>query len=192
MFRLPGDPIAQALYRVIDVPAVGEYLAHRRAGHQPALGATVTLAGLHVVRVEEERITGIRADVVAIEVGQHKRLEKPAGVRQVPLRGTDVRHGADDVVLDLQWGAEADRLFTNRSVAVSETLLLAFREYCGYGHAASLANVDGRWPAGPEAQRIRGSHWTSDLIRPSQSNSRNRRTVPEIGTPQPTISWHPN
>src|ERR671936_1525250 len=78
------------------------------------------LARLHVVRVEEKRILRIERLVLGHIRREHERLEEPAGVREVPLRGTDVGHRADDVVLRLEWIAEVLGVRSYRCIALTE------------------------------------------------------------------------
>ena len=56
--------LQQIAHRVVHVRAILEHLAHRGPRDEPALRATVTLARLHVVRVEQERVPRIRRDVL--------------------------------------------------------------------------------------------------------------------------------
>jgi hypothetical protein len=96
-----------------------EDLVDRRAGDEAALGAAVALSSLDVVGVEEERVARIRRHIRRFEGREDERLEEPARVGEVPLRGADVRHRADDVVFRLEgstkcFGLSADGVVARR------------------------------------------------------------------------------
>ena len=120
MIRVVADALDQRLQRAVDVRAVREHLGDRGPRDETALRATVTLARLHVVRVEEERVLRVRRDVGRVERREHERLEEPTRVREMPLRRAHVGHRADDVVLDLERRAECFRLRAHPDHAVEK------------------------------------------------------------------------
>jgi hypothetical protein len=59
-----------------------------------------------VIRIEEE-VPAFAIHLVTRPVrAQHERLEKPGGMRQVPLRRTRIRHRLQPVVIHLERGAQ--------------------------------------------------------------------------------------
>ena len=103
VLHIVRDAFTQPEYGFIDMLAICEDFADGGPRHEPALRAAMPLTRLHVVRIEEERVPGVRACIVRHVIGQHEGLEEPTRVGQVPLGGTHVRHAADHVILDLQW-----------------------------------------------------------------------------------------
>ncbi len=85
VLQVAADAAEESRHRRVDLIAVVEHLLQRGPGGEPALGAAVPLAGLHVIGVEEERVARVGGAVGRVVVGQHERLEEPRGVGQVPL-----------------------------------------------------------------------------------------------------------
>jgi hypothetical protein len=121
VLRVVGDPPHEPAHARVDVRTVGIDLRDRRARDEPALRTAVPLAGLHVVRVEQERVARVERHVPGVVRAEDERLEEPAGVREVPLGRARVGHRADDVVLDRQRLAQRLRLGAHRVVARQQT-----------------------------------------------------------------------
>ncbi len=111
-------PRQQRLHVLIDMSAVSQYCGYGRTGQKPAAGALVHRADEVVVRIEQIAEALVVAAIIAARTPQHELLEEPAGVRQMPLRRTRVRHGLHDVILILQGLAEP-----NRGIAYAAELL---------------------------------------------------------------------
>jgi hypothetical protein len=92
----------QLLHVVVHVGAVVVHLLHRGARDVAALVAAVALARLDVVRVEQVGVLLVKRRIVGRVLAEDERLEEPADMRQVPLRGANVGHRLDDVVFRLQ------------------------------------------------------------------------------------------
>jgi hypothetical protein len=59
-----------------------------------------------VIGVEQEPVLRMRRMVVRKELLQRERLEKPAGVSQMPFCGAGFRHGLDHVIFGFQCFAQ--------------------------------------------------------------------------------------
>src|SRR5437868_6989576 len=90
------------LHHCIDLLAICESLLHRWPGNQPALPARVHLPRSIVIGIEQEGVGWMDWAVTRHVLLQDKSLKKPTGVREVPFRGTDLRHGLNDVILRRQ------------------------------------------------------------------------------------------
>src|SRR5689334_11116154 len=64
------------------------------------------LTSCYVIGIEQICIRGMRRPVAWRGDGQNKGLEKPTRVSQMPLRGTHVRHGLNNVIFRHQRTAE--------------------------------------------------------------------------------------
>src|SRR5690606_41226435 len=84
--RLPVDTLQQPDHRLVHLSAVLHDLCDRRAGDVAALVATVPLAGLLVVGVEQVQVGLLEWPVARQMLHQHEQLEAPARVREMPLR----------------------------------------------------------------------------------------------------------
>src|SRR5665213_2795041 len=122
MILILVDLAEERAHRFIDMSAILEDFAHRRSRHEPAHRATVALAGLHVVGIEEKRVPRIRRYVLGRVRTEDERLEEPARVREMPLGGAHVGHAADDVVLGVERLAEPFGLRTNGIETLGERL----------------------------------------------------------------------
>src|SRR5437763_8531532 len=72
-----------------------------------------------VIGVEQIGERRVESAIYRIERAKQKRLEKPAGVRQMPLRRADVRHRLDRLVLGREVGGEGFGLLADRGEAVA-------------------------------------------------------------------------
>ncbi len=73
-----------------------------------------------VVGVEKKAEVGVEELVGRARPLQHKLLEEPARMGEMPLGGTRVGHGLHDVVLGCQRGAKRDRCFAHLPVLLCQ------------------------------------------------------------------------
>ena len=95
-------------------------LRHGRARQVASPCPAVALSGLHVVRVEEERV-GRVVELVPRQVGhEEKRLEEPRRVREMPLGGTHVGHRLHDLIFRRESSGQIAAALTDVPVPVQE------------------------------------------------------------------------
>ena len=102
-------------YGDIDMPAIRQDLVERRAGQHPARWPRDAVPLGFVIAVVEEGERGIERTIASDKVAQHKRLEEPRRVRQVPFTWRGVRHRLDADVCVRQPIDKRDR---NRTHAI--------------------------------------------------------------------------
>jgi hypothetical protein len=83
----------------VDVLAIGVHLRERRAREQPALRPRILRSNAVVVRVEQHAERRLERAVARQRRLECERLEVPARVREVPLRGARVGHRLERAVL---------------------------------------------------------------------------------------------
>ena len=115
-----ADAEHELAHCLVHVRAILEHLAHGRARDEPAHRATVPLARLHVVRVEQIRVSRIRRHIFRRMRAEDERLEEPARMREMPLRRAHVGHAADDVILGIERLAQTLRLRAHRFESLGE------------------------------------------------------------------------
>jgi len=103
--------------------AIRQHLGHRRPGQQAAVGPRVHRADTVVVRVEQIAEALVIGPIALDGATQHELLEKPAGMREVPLRRAGIGHGLDDVILILQRLAQRHGLVANPPELIGELRL---------------------------------------------------------------------
>jgi hypothetical protein len=95
--------IKQLVHRSIDVAAVPGDLVHRRTGQKPADRATVPVAALFVVGVEEVAKHRVEHSIARKFCQQQRGLGEPRRLRPVPHCRAGVRHRLSAVVLGREW-----------------------------------------------------------------------------------------
>jgi len=106
----------QALHALVHIGAVGQHLGQRGAREQAALRARVLGAHAVVVRIEQHakrRVERCKRQFVRL---QHKGLEEPGGVRQVPFGGAGVGHGLGAGVFRRQRGRQRHRALAHGGI----------------------------------------------------------------------------
>ena len=99
--RQPGDHAA------VDLASISQDLVDGRPGHQPTLVPPDPLAQGLIVGVEQ--LLKPRIDRLVFRIGrQDHRLEKPAGVRQMPFAGAAIRHRLGRQILGRQTFSQID------------------------------------------------------------------------------------
>src|ERR1700738_2418759 len=96
--------VQQLLHMFIDVPSIGGDLPRRRACQQSPVRAGMAGTQRLVVRVEEVGIRRIEHLVASQVLHQQKGLEEPCGMREMPFRGTRVRHRLNYSILVFEGG----------------------------------------------------------------------------------------
>src|SRR6516165_2351247 len=71
-----------------------------------------------VIRIEKIAKCGMKYAIASKMFVENKRLEKPSGVRQVPLGGTGIRHGLQAMILNRQGRADSPRHPPDRLVLI--------------------------------------------------------------------------
>ena len=67
-----------------------------------------------IIRIEEEVKAVIENAVSGQKWLEHEMLEKPGGVGQVPLGGTDIRHALDHEILGFETPAQVNGSCSNQ------------------------------------------------------------------------------
>src|SRR6185437_15527527 len=112
------QPLEQRHHRAVHVRAVLVDVRHGRSRDEAALRAAMALARLHIVRVEQVGVARIQRLIPRHVRRENEGLEEPARVRDVPLRGAHVRHGAHHVVLGDERLAERMREGAHATIAL--------------------------------------------------------------------------
>ncbi len=131
----PGIPLGVVLpaqkltHRGVHVASVFHHLRHRGSRHVAALFAAVTLAGLHVIGVEQVIVSRVERLVAGQPLREHEGLPEPGCVRQVPFCWTHLVHGLDDEVLGGETLGQSLGGCPNRPVSGSEIRRSSWRRF---------------------------------------------------------------
>src|SRR5699024_907229 len=120
----------------------GEYLGECRAAYMSATRSRKLRPNQGVIAVEKIIIGSAETPVTRREGHQQKFLEKPGGMRQVPLGRTDIRHALNDSVFRCKPGDQGERLRAHAMIIIGQTLVRRIDPGRGQvgTHASSLAN----------------------------------------------------
>ncbi|MNR27764.1 hypothetical protein D3C85_1450500 [compost metagenome] len=95
-------PGQQGLHARIDLGAVVEHLLQRGPRDQAALGPWVACAHALVIGVEQHAKRGVERRETRLVRLQHKGLEEPSGMRQMPFDRARIGHGLHAAILGRQ------------------------------------------------------------------------------------------
>ena len=139
----------------IDVLAIRVDFGQTRPRNHAALGARMLVAHGVVVGIEQDLEMRIERTVSGEVRGQHKGLEKPAGVRQMPLGRAGIGHRLQRAVLRRQGFGEGERSLADLMKALGKVA-------AGGGPPI--------WPGGRQ-RRVRflhgGPRWADSCGRPA-------------------------
>jgi len=111
--------VDEAQHRRRHMVAIGADGVDRRARQKASLGARMARADRLVIGIEQVGEGRVERPVGGIERRQDKGLEKPAGVRQMPLCRADIGHRLDRLVLGRQVGGEPFAVAADRGKALA-------------------------------------------------------------------------
>ena len=112
----------------IDIFAITKRFSNRRTRDQTAQITSMHVAGSVIIRIEEERVFRNRRPVILLPGFEHECFKKPGGMGQVPLRGTDIRHGLDDAIFCLEIAREQSGKVAHIMKACQERVCARLRQ----------------------------------------------------------------
>ena len=116
-----GDQIE---HRVVDVFTIGDDFIHCRARQQATIRTWVHSTDGVKIRIQDVVEVLVKPVVVFRVFLENEALKKPGDMREMPFRGTDVRHALHDVVLRLE-------VLTQLHRCVSDVRILCRQRICG-------------------------------------------------------------
>src|SRR5687768_2606805 len=96
----------QLMHGRVDVRPVLHNFSECRPRNVTALCATMPLAGVDIVGIEQETVARMERSIIGNVLLQNERLEEPAGMSQMPFRRTDIRRRLNNTILGSQTAAQ--------------------------------------------------------------------------------------